>query len=146
MHPPSQTPRRVGLFVLLLGACGEPVYFPEPLPLQDSGGADGADGGGSDGTDGTDGTDSGTNELPCSSQDSVVSHNLQVENQRSTAVSLLWVDYFCEEIDYGTIVAGGTVVQPTYVGHIWAFRDSTSRELISWLRIEDVEPNTMVLP
>ncbi len=131
MRAPSN-PRPIALLGLGLAACGEPAYFPERLPADTSHGAgDGADGG---------------DTIPCSAAAAGAAHTLHVENQRDTDASLLWVDANCAEIDYGTLPPGAAYDQPTYVGHVWAFRDSQTRALLDWVEIEDVEPNTVVLP
>lgn len=125
----------LSLLLVGLAACGEPAYFPERLP------ADTAHGGG-DGGDGADGGDS----PPCSAATAGAAHTLHVENQRAADVSVLWVDSLCAEIAYNTLPPGAAYDQPTYVGHVWAFRDSPSGALIDWVEIADVEPNTVVLP
>jgi hypothetical protein len=48
-------------------------------------------------------------------------------NDRTASVDLDWISYSCKETNYGTIAAGGSHPQGTYVTHVWLIRDHASK-------------------
>lgn len=55
---------------------------------------------------------------------------LVVTNELDRALSILWVDYQCQERSYGTLAVGGRFETTTYATHPWRFRDATTSELL----------------
>lgn len=84
----------------------------------------------------TPGTSGGTSGLPTAtpsgacSQGSASAVNVTFRNQTSDrSIDLYWVDYQCMEVLYSTLSPGASRLQPTFVGHPWRLRDSTTHVL-----------------
>ncbi len=58
----------------------------------------------------------------CSAAEAPDAMNIIITNNTDQPLSLIWIDEQCNEIDYGTVEAGTSRQQGTFVGHEWVLR------------------------
>lgn len=56
--------------------------------------------------------------------------SLSLNNRSTYTLRVLWVDYGCQEVDYGTIAPGGVFTTSTSATHPWRLRDVKSGALV----------------
>ena len=99
----------------------------DPSPLAGDGGAGGSDGGATT----TPGAPPAVSPSGQCSKGATESIAITFRNQSPTiTVDILWVDYACGEVKYGTLVPGQAPrVQLTYLTHVWHVRDARNGAL-----------------
>jgi len=110
------------LWILLATACGaRETYVPQPLGDSGWQAPDG-------------GSDSGAGR--CSDPAAYQFATMSVHNGGALPVEIYWVDSTCAELDYGTLGANSAYDQPTYIGHVWRFRDAASGTLLQEVLVD----------
>jgi dipeptidyl-peptidase-4 len=65
--------------------------------------------------------------------------SLVFENPTAEAVTLIWVDPDGGRRSYGSLAAGGTRGQSTYVGHVWIVVDARGEDRVAFVVAEDID-------
>lgn len=52
------------------------------------------------------------------------------KNSSSKSVDVFWVDSKCKEVKYSTLLPGRSIMQSSFLNHIWRIRDSATRQEI----------------
>jgi hypothetical protein len=52
-------------------------------------------------------------------------------NQHGSSVDLIWVDPQCAEHLYATVASGNSVVQGTYINHVWRVRETLGQAFLA---------------
>jgi hypothetical protein len=71
---------------------------------------------------------------------------LTFRNQTNRSIDLIWADYSCTELKYGSIAAGASRFQATYIGHVWRLRDSETGALYKEYIASTAAPTAVVVP
>ncbi len=66
-----------------------------------------------------------SNAVPRTSPASTTQTSIQFENHRNADVTIAWLGFDGQRKTYATVRAGGTVVQPTFAGHVWLASDAS---------------------
>lgn len=64
------------------------------------------------------------------SQSTNVPVNLSFQNRSPYTLRVYWVDYRCQEVDYGTLAPAGTFESNTSATHPWRLREASSNNLV----------------
>ncbi len=74
----------------------------------------------------------------CNGSDSTNGRSARFHNYGVTPVRARWLNFDCTETSYGVIEPGQTLIQPTYLTHVWRFYEQTSEVLLAETRISDL--------
>ncbi|CAN5741671.1 hypothetical protein BH09MYX1_BH09MYX1_31880 [soil metagenome] len=66
-------------------------------------------------------------------------------NQHGAAVELIWVDYQCMEMNYGTVAINGMKTQGTFVNHVWRIRNDSDKAFLAQFRLTGAGPYTVTV-
>lgn len=61
---------------------------------------------------------------------------LEIHNQLAESVKLIWMDRSGEPQGYGSIPAGGTKTQHTFVGHVWLLQSADGKPLAAFEAVD----------
>ena len=123
------------MLLLLAIACTEPIWYPEHPEPGWTGPDDSADP--LDTTDPGDTEDTGP-ELPCSGPGTDAT-SFTANNSTAGPLVLYWRDQSCAELAYGTIAAGSSQPQGSYVQHVWVLR-TQSGQYVDHLVLDSTTP------
>ena len=56
--------------------------------------------------------------------------SLSLNNRSTYTLRVYWVDYACNEVDYGALAPGGVFSTSTSATHPWRLREATSNALV----------------
>jgi len=69
-----------------------------------------------------------------------VESNILFHNTSGVTVDIYWIDYYGNEAPYGTLGAGATLLQQTYVNHYWIARRNSDHAALEGFKSLNPSP------